>query len=459
MTTNKQKQCGDHQSRATDLIDAAMVLRHSIHQTSVRNNGAVSHYDYKMYAIVEQGAVSCSQVLRDLGFELLLRNTPVHDYEIQGEYLKNNVKKAWCCGAKGKESLPACGNEITTTARCLALLSLTYRSCVTLEEFVKLYAYALPEPLVVHLDVDFVMHKPMDTLFDVLLYDKDSVIGRTARAVLEVERKQSAGEVIRLPDRPQAALTRDWGQVIPSLLDRQKPLYQAGFLAARTNPQVVQDVSQIIQTGNYTKLGGWGDLGYGHYLGAMAMQGLMAYYYDQHAAGEWIELNQCRYNHMGMDTKFRGIPNYSDQYKDLYGKCRNNAPYCEDCMVTSTEDIHNIHFTQCRKPWLCIGQGNEDIQHIRPLKRSALQKALIPVGSVHVDHCLQLAKIWHGHRSDLETKLAQLVNDDSVSWGRNGTYMADVFQGHCSELGPSGYLPVGGKVENLKLVHQIYNGD
>ena len=55
-----------------------------------------------MYAIVERGALPCSAVLQDLGFELLVRDAPVRDYEIQGEYLKNNVKKAWCCGARGE---------------------------------------------------------------------------------------------------------------------------------------------------------------------------------------------------------------------------------------------------------------------------------------------------------------------------------------------------------------------
>jgi hypothetical protein len=134
------------------MMDAALVMRHSIHQTSARNNNQyhnanhgeahfVSHYDYKMYTIVHSQAAECSHILCNAGFEI------VQPKEIQGEFLLKHIHKEWCCGH---------------------------------DEFIKLYAYMLPEPIVLHLDVDFVFHQPMDDVFDALLYDKDSAIGRAA---------------------------------------------------------------------------------------------------------------------------------------------------------------------------------------------------------------------------------------------------------------------------------------
>lgn len=369
-----------------------------------------------MYAIVHPQAQTCSQTLEDLGFTILLRSPPVQEFEIQSDHLRKQIHSEWCCG---------------------------------IDEFIKLYAYTLDEPVVVHLDIDFVMHKPMDTLLDVLLFEKDSAIGRAARTVLEVERTQSPDEVVILPDKPQALLTKDWGQAVPG----HKPLFQAGFLVARTNPEVMEHVAEIIRTDPFPDAkSGWSGMGYGQYVGAMAMQGVMAFYYDVHAPNDFIELNQCRYNHMGMDTLFRAAPNYFPRYK---GRCRNNSTYCEDCQDTSVEQIYNVHYTQCRKPWLCVGEGNEGMKK-KPRDRTPLEKMLIPVDNVHVDHCLQLAAIWHGHRTDLESKLYKLTGDGKIEEGRKGGYMKDIFHGHCEQLGSGGYLNITGKPESLKRLVELY---
>jgi hypothetical protein len=244
------------------MTDAALVLRHSIHQTSSRVN--VSHYDYKMYAIVHSQATECSHLLHDAGFEIVIKDAPVQQQEIRGEFLRKRIHREWCCGH---------------------------------DEFIKLYAYTLPEPIVVHLDVDFVIHQPMDEVFDALLYDKDSAIGKAARERIPRERPTDP-----FPDLPKAMMTRDWPQVMPG----RRAGYQAGFLVARTNPAVTDEVIEIIKEGNFVegfqRENGWGGLGYGGFVGAMAMQGLMAYYYDIKAPNSWVELNQCRFNHMGMDV-------------------------------------------------------------------------------------------------------------------------------------------------------------
>jgi len=184
----------------------------------------------------------------------------------------------------------------------------------------------------------------MDHLFDAILYDKDSKEGTVAREHIELERPSD-----KLPDKIGAFITRDWTQVNPG---KWQPGYQAGFLIARYDESILPEVVEIIREGNYTygwgNSYGWANKGYGGYVGAMAMQGVMAYYYDHVNTDNAVELNQCRYNHVGVDVRTNR------------GKCRNNKDSCEDCMKTPIKDIYNIHHTQCRKPWLCQATGSKN---------------------------------------------------------------------------------------------------
>jgi hypothetical protein len=124
------------QSSVAGLQDASIILRHSIHQNSVRNPASGSKYDYEMYAIVHEQAKACAPVFEDAGFQIMIKDPPILASEIQGDYLRTNIQKEVCCGA---------------------------------HEFVKLYAYQISAPLVVHLDIDFIFRKPMDAVFDVML--------------------------------------------------------------------------------------------------------------------------------------------------------------------------------------------------------------------------------------------------------------------------------------------------
>lgn len=433
--------CGDGQSTPEGLVDASMVLQHSIHQNSLRAGNQVSYYDYKMYAIVHEQAVSCSQVLQDAGFHVLVRSPPLEVKDIRGDFLRKTIHKEVCCGH---------------------------------DEFIKLYAYTFSEAVVVHADIDFIFHKPMDYVFDALLYDKDSEIGILARQSLERERPTDAW-----PETPQAFMTRDWPQVFPG----RKAAYQAGFIVLRPNPQVMAEIVEIVKEGNFVEGNqpdnGWGGKGYGGFVGAKAMQGLIAYYYDEFAPDTWVELNQCRYNHMGIDTKFNpGGFGYRASDK---GTCRNRMTECEDCMHTNTSLIYSIHYTKCRKPWNCIGEGDSTLPKDLP-KNSAAYKAavkkLIPEQLIHVDHCLALLKIWHSVRSNLEHQLLELVqsnkrptsrhqnsdnNNDNdvvnqtlmVINARRGKYKIPFFQGHCSSSGK--YLTLAsGHQETLQRIPELY---
>jgi hypothetical protein len=107
----------------------------------------------------------------------------------------------------------------------------------------------------------------------------------------------------------------------------------------------------VVKEGNYTdgfgRGNGWGGAGYGGFVGAKAMQGLMAYYYDMIRPNTAVELNQCRFNHMGMNVVYNASPNFNKRYKSA-GLCRNNNKECEDCMTTDFENIYNVHYTQCK---------------------------------------------------------------------------------------------------------------
>jgi hypothetical protein len=120
------------------ITEGAAVLKHAIHLASVHGNLG-GRYDYKMYAIYHPDGYRCAASLKDLGFTLVKRETPVAVKDIQGGFLRENIEKNGCCGEK---------------------------------ELVKLEAYTLTDhPVVVHLDLDVVVLKPMDALFDWMLDD------------------------------------------------------------------------------------------------------------------------------------------------------------------------------------------------------------------------------------------------------------------------------------------------
>eukprot|EP00543_Licmophora_paradoxa_P008740 CAMPEP_0202454458 /NCGR_PEP_ID=MMETSP1360-20130828/12184_1 /ASSEMBLY_ACC=CAM_ASM_000848 /TAXON_ID=515479 /ORGANISM="Licmophora paradoxa, Strain CCMP2313" /LENGTH=303 /DNA_ID=CAMNT_0049073775 /DNA_START=62 /DNA_END=973 /DNA_ORIENTATION=+ len=296
-------------------------------------------------------------------------------------------------------------------------------------------------PAVVHVDIDFAFLQPMDELFDAIIYDSKSPEGQAARAQIEIEFPKE----VTLPEKIDAFYTRDWPQVVPGRL----PGYQAGFLVVRPDPSVHDELEKIVLEGNYTggygRNNGWGGLGYGGFVGAMAMQGLMAYYYDHVRPGTGVELNQCRYNWMGMDTRYRAHPNFHKNNPKV-GKCRNDRDYCEDCMVTDVKKIKNVHFTECRKPWNCVGIG---------VKGGAKGKA-IDTNAGSYEKCMELVRLWHGYRTDFENKLYALTKDESVRKAQSGVYKTEIFMGHCHGEGGVNYTQIGGSDESFAQVPKIY---
>lgn len=88
----------------TGFLDAAAVLRHSIHKNSIHykdaNSGASSSkYSYQMYAIVHPSCEQHAMVLKRLGYEIVVKDHPVKAEDIRGEWLKKHIEGENCCGS------------------------------------------------------------------------------------------------------------------------------------------------------------------------------------------------------------------------------------------------------------------------------------------------------------------------------------------------------------------------
>lgn len=435
--------CNDKQTSTAGLIDAALVLRHSIHNNSVRNPASGSKYDYHMVAIVHNQAVKCSSVLKKVGFDVRVVEPPVRRERIRGEYLRNTIQREWCCGHGASFNyyyycISSTINPFLTHSLCLFLF-------VCLDEFIKWYPYRMTEfPVVVHVDIDFLFLQPMDELYDAIIYSKDTARGRKARESIPMEfPKETAW-----PDRVDAFITRDWPQVIPG----RTPGYQAGFLVARPDPTVWEELTSIVLEGNYSKGfgrdNGWGGMGYGGFVGAMAMQGLMAYYYDVVRRGTAVELNQCRYNWMGMDVRYRANPNFRKNHPKR-GQCRNDRKECEDCRATPTSLIKSVHYTQCRKPWNCVGTG----------VHGGAQGTAIDTDAGHYEKCMEIIERWHSYRSDLEHQWHQLTGDQqllSFNTGGRPNYKPEIFHGHCHGEGGKNYSQITASQKSFYRLRDLY---
>lgn len=69
------------------LTDGAAVLKHSIHSASIEGG----KYDYKMYVIYHPEGEACVLPLKDLGYQLIRRETPVAVSDIQGKFLRKKI--------------------------------------------------------------------------------------------------------------------------------------------------------------------------------------------------------------------------------------------------------------------------------------------------------------------------------------------------------------------------------
>jgi len=352
------------------LIDGAAVLAHSIHLSSIQNPKSNSKYNYKMYAIVHTSASSCQPILEKIGYTVKLVDVPVLVEDIQGDFLRENVPQNGCCG------------EL---------------------EFIKLWAYTLVDhPFVVHLDLDTMVLKPMDDLFDAALS------GDTSQ--LDSIMWQKEQHSIDAKGSLNAFFTRDYN--MSSRGKTNKPVgVQGGFLVLRPSKQVFEEFQEIIRKGDFQRGKGWGGLGFGPFYGSMTFQGIIPYFYDALHPGTAVELDRCAYNQMADNPRTKKTVN-----DVVSGNCRDGRDDCEDCRERDIGEVSTAHFTLCQKPWHCLPHGQDMLQHRL---------------------CKKLFKEWYRIRADLEQPGA----GDDVVVGE-GKFQPEHFRGFCKSSGQHGYIPI-----------------
>ena len=270
-------------------------------------------------------------------------------------------------------------------------------SCCGEKELIKLEAYTFTDhPIVVHMDLDTLVLKPMDSIFDLMLGKSSDATSTTVDRMWKEE---------TIPETINAFFTRDYNMVPPRT--KYKPV-QGGFLVLRPDMAVYQEFVEIIKTGDFREHSGWGGQ-VGPFYGSMTFQGIIPYFYDFLHPGTAMELNRCVYNQMCDNPRDKKTVNNIVQ-----GNCRTGEETCEDCRERKLEDVVTSHFTLCQKPWWCLPQDDDRIQEWL---------------------CKKLHHEWYRVRSNLEK-----------SWGRSGmgsgTFKVDHFFGYCNGAGKGQYVPM-----------------
>jgi len=307
-----------------------------------------------------------------LGYTTLIRNTPFDAKDIRKEFLREHIDGASCCGRK---------------------------------EFIKLYAYTLVDhPVAVILDLDSLVLKPLDDLFDAMILEDYDVVGSS---LIPIHDKKN--NAMNLPKKIDAFYTRDYNMVNAG--GEKYAGVQGGFLMARPSEAIFEEYIDIVLEGDYREGQGWGGH-YGYFFGGMQIQGICAYFYGEKHPELGVELNRCRINSM-VDS-----PYFSLDDKKKPGQCRDGRSNCEDCRTTELSDILSAHFTICQKPWECRSWDSK-MENL----------------------CSQLHSEWFRIRRSFEESRAE---DDGLRQLPDlaGAYKPENYFGYCKQSGRSGYLPI-----------------
>eukprot|EP00557_Chaetoceros_sp_GSL56_P007062 CAMPEP_0176504216 /NCGR_PEP_ID=MMETSP0200_2-20121128/15803_1 /TAXON_ID=947934 /ORGANISM="Chaetoceros sp., Strain GSL56" /LENGTH=480 /DNA_ID=CAMNT_0017903609 /DNA_START=33 /DNA_END=1476 /DNA_ORIENTATION=+ len=264
---------------AESIDDGAAVLKHSIALASFPLN------ENSKYRYIHPDAMECSKSFEILGYNVLIKETPIDVSQIKGDFLRERVVKSGCCQEK---------------------------------EFLKLYSYTLTEhPVVVHLDLDSLILAPLDDLFDAML-------NNGASENLPIMHNQT------IPDKIEAFYTKDYNMVSPG---HKHPGVQGGFIVVRPNMDYFDEYLRVILEGNFIRGAGWAGK-WGGYYGAQQIQGLCSYFFEGLHPGTAVELNRCIYNNMNDNPKKEKRGRNPEGLK----VCIDGQPTCEDCRTRPIED-------------------------------------------------------------------------------------------------------------------------
>ena len=255
----------------------------------------------------------------------------------------------------------------------------------------------IEHPIVIHLDLDVLINKPMDDVLDFMINPKRYKESPELLSKIPIMWPEED-----IPDDISLIFTKDYNVVAPK---RQDKPYQGGFFAIKPSLETYNEFLEILREADYDIKHGWGGK-VGPFHGGMTIQGLLPWYYQYLHPGRSVELNRCKYNNMS-DKPYL-------QRKNGERPCRTNEKECEDCRHVNVDDVVTFHFTICQKPWKCL----EYKQEMAEFKL-----------------CREMNHKWYMIRSELE-----------ASWGRNGTgtgsFKYDHYKGFCSKTGVDGYQPI-----------------
>jgi hypothetical protein len=352
------------------VFDGAAVLSYSIHQNSIRGTNG-GEYDYVLYAFYHPDAAVCAKPLAKFGYIVQERDTPVALADMENAEVRDSMVKSGCCGEK---------------------------------ELIKFEAFTLVQyPIVVLLDVDTLLLKPLDRLFDFILkttklpLPEDLMyVGKPAMAGMNTN--------VTVPKQLDLLYTDDLNMVP---VEEEPKGTQGGFVIFRPNQTVYDDIVTIVKKGDFIfglkPHSGWGGLS-GYYHGSLTFQGLMPYYFQILYPGRALAMNWCVWNSAG-------IPHQDRNNGD---KCYSQQKTCENCRARPVASMGLIHMTECcGKPWACY-HANSAVD----LEYNAI--------------CNGFHYRWFKVRSALKK-----------SWGRpgkgTGGYQRDIFLGYCKSDGVQGY--------------------
>jgi hypothetical protein len=367
-------------------MDGAAVLQYSIRNAT----GAKSKYRYQFYAIYHPNATACAQSLGSLGYVMMEREFPVQLLEIRNPFYRGILPRSGTSlGHPFYRRSP-----VSPTSNPLRA-----EGCCGEKELLKFEAFLLTQhPVVVLVDMDVLVLKPLDDILDLIIFNKrppDDEHSTGARHLMWPQRK--------IPEDIWLLYVNDYALVYPE--DPIKPT-QGGFAVFKPNRTIYDDIVNIVRDGDYHPDLGWRNQS-GVFWGSTTYQGLMAYYFQISNPGHEVELHYCSHNNMKS-------PN--GEVRDGVRICYSGQPVeaCDDCRARSVADVSSAHFTVCGKPWECwdLDEGENRL-------------------------CKDLQRSWFRARSDMEK-----------SWGRSGRGNAtgrrkvEQFCGYCKSHHFMGYEPI-----------------
>jgi hypothetical protein len=285
------------------------------------------------------------------------------------------------------------------------------------------------------------LQKPMDDLFDAMLFEKDSPEGMRARSRLKIQQPLYQ----KLPDRIDAFFTRDIALARPW---DNRQVAQGGFLVARPDMEAFQRYIDVVTEANYSarcdESGGWGRMGYGCKQGSMHFQGVVAYFYDQIAPGKGhaVELDGCAWNQVAHSVIYHGKRqewNGTCQQWPIYGGniSMNRPEYgaCHDCRIWPVEETYTAHFTACSKPWQCRYTEQDTSAAITAVTNATT--------------CGNLIREFYRIRMDLEHQLGEALGQQVSArvLDAKQAFHPELFMGYCKSTDGSDAKYIG--MDNL----------